>query len=326
LTSGRETELAILYEISTLPMRLSDITTILDVALNKITRLFGTEVAIIYLQRDGVLTARVAQGLRLTKVLTTVPLPADPATLGRHTRTWATGEQGPLSVDPLQGRYPAQAVAGIPIWDGPNLLGWIYAARFKPHPFTPSDVSLFNILAEHIASALAITLSRARDQEHQAVLEAANLRLEAMLAEITQAQQHTEALLQTIQALSTPVLRIADRVLLLPLVGSIDHHRLTQITGHLLEGITRYQARVCIIDITGVASIDTFVAASLVQLASAARLLGATVILCGIVPEVAQIVVSLGLSLEVMVPTNDLQSALLLALRHVNLRMVTTSS
>ena len=322
MTLGRETELAILYEISTLPMRLRDSAAILGVALDKITRLFGAEVAIVYLQRDGALTATVAQGLRLNKVLPTAPLPADPATLGRHTQTWAAGEPGPLAVDPLQGRYPAQATAGIPIWDGADLLGWIYAARFKPQPFTPSEVSLFNILAEHIASALAMTLSRARDQQHQAALEAANQRLAAMLAEITQAQQQTDALRHTIDALATPVLRIADHVLLLPLVGSIDHHRLTQITGHLLAVITRYQARVCIIDITGVASIDTFVAGSLVQLASAARLLGATVILSGIVPEVAQIVVSLGLSLEVMVPTRDLQSALLLAFQQVHLRIV----
>jgi rsbT co-antagonist protein RsbR len=322
LTLGRETELAILYEISTLPMRLSDSAAILHVALDKITRLFGAEVAIVYLQRDGALTATVAQGLRLNKVLPTVPLPADPATLGRHTQTWAAGEQGPLAVDPLQGRYPAQAAAGIPIWDGADLLGWIYAARFKPQPFTPSEVSLFNILAEHIASALAMTQSRARDQQHQAVLEAANQRLAAMLAEMTQAQQQTDALRHTIDALATPVLRIADDVLLLPLVGSIDHHRLTQITGRLLAVITRYRARVCIIDITGVASIDTFVAGSLVQLASAARLLGATVILCGIVPEVAQIVVSLGLSLEVMIPTHDVQSALLLAFQQVHLRIV----
>jgi anti-anti-sigma factor len=115
--------------------------------------------------------------------------------------------------------------------------------------------------------------------------------------------------------LSTPLLAISDRVLVMPLVGTIDSRRSQQIIASLLEGMLQNGADVAIIDITGVAFVDTQVANALLQAAQAVKLLGARVILTGIRPEVAQTLVSLGVDLNAIITRNTLQSGIVEALR-----------
>ncbi|HEY1014368.1 MAG TPA: STAS domain-containing protein [Herpetosiphonaceae bacterium] len=312
---NRETELSILYEISSLPARLRDLPTIFAVALDKVTRLLGTEIAIVYFREgdEGGLTARAAQGVLLKKALPAIP-PAAEAELGRQTQAAAPGEP-PLPVDPLGGRYPVTAAIGVPIRVGDELLGWLYAARIKGQPFDATEQSLFTILGKQLGGTLEPTLSHLRDLRHQQALEENNRRLEQMLAEITSAHEQQRYLIQTIRELSTPILNIAESIVLLPLIGHIDSERIGLIATRLLAAVSDQRARICIIDITGVAGIDTHVANGLLQLATAARLLGAEVILCGIIPDVAQTVVSLGLKLETIQTTSDLQGALRLSFR-----------
>ena len=109
----------------------------------------------------------------------------------------------------------------------------------------------------------------------QAAIAIDNARLFAQmnraLEELTKANEEQKRLLETIQALFTPIVPIADDVLILPLVGSVDTRRAGQIMESLLEGIRRYQAETVIIDITGVPVVDTSVVGHFLKAARAAR-------------------------------------------------------
>jgi ribose transport system substrate-binding protein len=113
-----------------------------------------------------------------------------------------------------------------------------------------------------------------------------------------------------IQDLSSPIIPISDDILVLPLIGSIDSVRAQQIMETMLEAISQHQAAVLIVDITGVAVVDTGVAHYLLQAARAAQLLGTRVILVGISPEVAQTVVQLGVDLSSLPTYSSLRAGL----------------
>src|SRR5262249_34538075 len=110
-----------------------------------------------------------------------------------------------------------------------------------------------------------------------------------------------------IRELSTPVLQVRERLLILPIIGVIDPQRARQLTEQLLRGIRSNRARVVVIDITGVAALDSNVANHLVQTVEASRLLGATVIVTGLSPEIAQTLVTIGVDLGKMNTVGDLQ-------------------
>ena len=93
---------------------------------------------------------------------------------------------------------------------------------------------------------------------------------------------------EAIRELSTPVLQVRERLLILPIIGVIDPQRARQLTEQLLRAIRTNRAKVVVIDITGVAAMDSNVANHLVQTVEASRLLGATVIVTGLSPEIAQ--------------------------------------
>jgi rsbT co-antagonist protein RsbR len=110
-----------------------------------------------------------------------------------------------------------------------------------------------------------------------------------------------------IRELSTPVLQVRDRMLLLPIIGVIDTHRARLITENLLTAIRNNRAKVVVMDITGVATIDSKVANHLLQTVTAARLMGATVIVTGLSADVAQSLVALGIDLGKLKTIGDLQ-------------------
>jgi rsbT co-antagonist protein RsbR len=118
---------------------------------------------------------------------------------------------------------------------------------------------------------------------------------------------------QAIAELSTPVLRIRPGLLLLPIVGVLDSKRSRQLTEGLLYAVRDLRARVVVMDITGVAEVDTEVANRLVQTAEAARLMGAAPILTGISTGVAQTLVALGVDLKGIETVGDLQGGVELA-------------
>jgi rsbT co-antagonist protein RsbR len=114
----------------------------------------------------------------------------------------------------------------------------------------------------------------------------------------------------TIRALATPIIKVWDDVLCLPVIGTVDSARTADMMQGLLEAIVREQARYAIIDLTGVEVVDTATADHLIQLFRAAKVLGVDGILCGIRPAVAQTVVALGLELKSVRTMRTLRDAL----------------
>jgi rsbT co-antagonist protein RsbR len=115
---------------------------------------------------------------------------------------------------------------------------------------------------------------------------------------------------EAIRELSTPVLQVRERLLILPIIGVLDGQRARQLTEQLLRGIRSNRARVVVIDITGVPTIDSTVANHLVQTVDASRLMGASVIITGLSPEIAQTLVTLGVDLSKVNAVGDLQGGI----------------
>ena len=114
----------------------------------------------------------------------------------------------------------------------------------------------------------------------------------------------------SIRELSTPVLQVRERLLILPIIGVLDSQRAQQLTEQLLGGIRRHRAKVVVVDVTGVPELDAAVANHLVQTVDASRLMGAGVIITGLSSEIAQTLVTIGVDLSKMDTIGDLQGGL----------------
>jgi rsbT co-antagonist protein RsbR len=119
---------------------------------------------------------------------------------------------------------------------------------------------------------------------------------------------------QELLELSTPVVQLWDKILALPLIGTLDSERTQTVMENLLNSIVHSGAEIAIIDITGVPTVDTLVAQHLIKTVSAARLMGADCIISGIRPQIAQTIVHLGLQLDV-ISKATMADAFALALR-----------
>jgi rsbT co-antagonist protein RsbR len=115
---------------------------------------------------------------------------------------------------------------------------------------------------------------------------------------------------EAIRELSTPVLQVRERLLIMPIIGILDPQRARQLTEQLLRGIRANRAKVVVIDITGVPAVDSTVANHLVQTVEASRLMGATVIVTGLSSETAQTLVTIGVDLSKMKTVGDLQGGM----------------
>jgi rsbT co-antagonist protein RsbR len=115
---------------------------------------------------------------------------------------------------------------------------------------------------------------------------------------------------EAIRELSTPVLQVRERLLILPIIGVLDSQRARQVTEQLLRGIRTNRAKVVVIDITGVPQIDSTVANNLVQTVEASRLMGASVIITGLSSEIAQTLVTIGVDLSKMNAVGVLQGGI----------------
>jgi ribose transport system substrate-binding protein len=170
-----------------------------------------------------------------------------------------------------------------------------------------ADVRL--ITAESLVDAMLDTVQVLPGALHS-VMDAHRAQLQIQTEMITTQQQ-------LIHELSTPLIPISDTVMVMPLIGAISTSRATQITEAALEAVSRQGTQVLIIDITGVAVVDTSVVNHLLQMAQATQLLGAIVVLVGISPEVAQTIVQLGMDLSRIVTRSTLQAGIEYAARKV---------
>ena len=133
-------------------------------------------------------------------------------------------------------------------------------------------------------------------------------------------RQQTEML-----ELSTPVVKLWEGILALPLIGTLDSERTQVVMENLLQEIVRSEAGIAIIDITGVPTVDTLVAQHLLKTVAAARLMGADCIISGIRPQIAATIVHLGVNLGDVVTKATLADAFAIALRRSDLAVVKIS-
>ena len=145
-------------------------------------------------------------------------------------------------------------------------------------------------------------------QDVTAQLEAEHER-EELQNQIIQTQQ------AALRELNTPLIPLADNVVAMPLIGTIDSNRAQQMIETLLEGITKHQAVVAILDVTGVPLVDTQVADALIRASRAAQLIGSQIVLTGIGPEVAQTLVTIGMDLSDIVTHSNIQNGIAYALK-----------
>lgn len=143
-------------------------------------------------------------------------------------------------------------------------------------------------------------------------LKRAERERELLQNEVITAQQ------AVLREMSTPLIPLAEGIVMMPLIGSLDSSRVLQVMETLLEGITRYIASIAILDVTGLPVIDTQVANALLQATQAVKLLGAEVVLTGISPSVAQTLIGIGADLSTIKTPGTLQSGIAYALEHRN--------
>jgi rsbT co-antagonist protein RsbR len=127
---------------------------------------------------------------------------------------------------------------------------------------------------------------------------------------------------QDMLELSTPVVQIWDRIICLPLIGTLDSRRTQLMMERLLERIVKTRAEIAILDITGVPTVDTQVANYLIKTVTAVRLLGSTCIITGVGPAIAQTIVHLGIDLTGIITRNQLSDGIRLAFELTRQRVV----
>ena len=138
---------------------------------------------------------------------------------------------------------------------------------------------------------------------------------ERLQQEVINAQQ------RAIAELSTPVIPIMERIIVMPLIGSIDSMRARDITRTLLAGINQHRAKVVILDVTGVSLMDTGIVNHLNKTIQAARLKGAQTIVTGVSDAVAEAIVDLGIDWSGIITLSDLQTGLVTALHSLGVRL-----
>lgn len=175
------------------------------------------------------------------------------------------------------------------------------------------------------ASEVVETARALEDLTHQSARTIIDTYHQDIIERLHEASATQERLREAIQELSNPIIPLYNGVLVVPLVGRVDSARAQALTEALLEAIAREQAELVLLDITGVAVVDTSVANHLMQTARAASLLGSQVVLVGISAEVAQTLVQLGLDLGRLVTLSNLQSGIEYALAQQGLAITPQS-
>jgi rsbT co-antagonist protein RsbR len=197
------------------------------------------------------------------------------------------------------------------------------------HGYTPTETATFVFsLKQPLFTCLSRELA---GEELTAETWTASALLDSLgLFTVEAFQKEREEIIARQQAemleLSTPVVRLWEGVLALPLIGTLDSERTQTVMENLLQKIVDTGAGIAIIDITGVPTVDTLVAQHLLKTVAAARLMGADCIISGIRPQIAQTIVHLGVSLGDVSTKATLADAFSLALSRTGFTMVRPSS
>jgi len=199
-----------------------------------------------------------------------------------------------------------------------ELLQEISASRAR-QGFSPSEVATFVLsLKQPLFSAIRRDLNKSQDKLFEALWTATEL-LDHLALVTTETYTATREELiarqqQELLELSTPVVKLWEGILALPIIGTLDSARTQVVMENLLQTVVATNSRYAIIDITGVPTVDTLVAQHLLKTITAARLMGAECIISGVRPQIAQTIVHLGINLEDVVTKARLSDAFALAL------------
>lgn len=207
------------------------------------------------------------------------------------------------------------------------LLHSIFIHRAK-QGLKPADSVLYLVVLKRI---LLLMLLQKHTAENSAALDALLIVLENLFDRLnllvyeTYVETRERTIAQQSLALlelSTPVVRLWDRVLMVPLIGVLDTQRARQTTERLLEAIAKYEATVAILDVTGVPVMDTSVAGHLMKTIAAAQMLGARVVMTGINPDGAQTMIKLGVNFTDVITRATLRAGIAESLLLVGKRIV----
>ena len=207
-----------------------------------------------------------------------------------------------------------------PEWNGvKEILTELSASRAKGG-YTPSETASFVFsLKKPLFAALMQDLGTDAEALGKALWQATQL-LDNLGLLTTEAFQRTREDIisrqqQELLELSTPVVRLWENVLALPLIGTLDSARTQVVMQNLLDAIVATRSDFAIIDITGVPVVDTLVAQHLLKTVAAARLMGADCLISGIRPQIAQTIIHLGVDLTMVTTKATLADAFSIALR-----------
>jgi rsbT co-antagonist protein RsbR len=216
--------------------------------------------------------------------------------------------------------------------DGPawtavrDTLTAVSASRAK-QGFTTGETATFVLsLKQPIFNVIRKELAASPDAMFDEVWKTTQLvdKLALVTADAFQAQREKFIARQQeeLMELSTPVVKLWDGILALPIIGTLDSARTQVVMESLLQAVVQTNSRVAIIDITGVPTVDTLVAQHLLKTITAARLMGADCIISGVRPQIAQTIVHLGIDLAGVTTKAKLADAFALALQRTNQAVV----
>ena len=216
-------------------------------------------------------------------------------------------------------------------WNGArDLLSSVSASRAR-QGFSPRDVATFVLsLKQPLFALVREKLAKSPDALFETIWTATELldRL-ALVTSDAYISTREELILrqqQELMELSTPVVKLWDGILALPIIGTLDSARTQVVMESLLQTVVATNSKYAIIDITGVPTVDTMVAQHLLKTITAARLMGADCIISGVRPQIAQTIVHLGINLEDVITKAKLADAFALALQRSGRTVVKSSA
>jgi rsbT co-antagonist protein RsbR len=207
-----------------------------------------------------------------------------------------------------------------PAWGAAReLLQDISSSRAR-QGFSPSDTATFVLsLKQPLFVTIRRELSKSQDEMFDAIWSCTllldNLALLTAEAYMATREELISRQQQELLELSTPVVKLWDGILALPIIGTLDSSRTQVVMEELLQTVVATNSKFAIIDITGVPTVDTLVAQHLLKTITAARLMGAECIISGVRPQIAQTIVHLGINLEDVITKAKLADAFALALQ-----------
>ena len=175
-------------------------------------------------------------------------------------------------------------------------------------------VTYSNVYKAYQVSFVDITEQKAAEEELR-------IARDEMQDRVEQAMKDLELKNQLVLEMSTPVVKLWEGIVMMPLIGTIDTVRAGQMTEALLESISHDDARVAVLDVTGIAGLDTSVARHIISAVEAARILGAEVIVTGFSPDAAQTLAQLGIDFASLRTRGSLRAGIQDALRSIGVRV-----